>query len=315
MKNFNRSSIVGVAVLVVSVVLGLMGPITAFAFASPATVDLGAAGNFAILAKSGISTTAGTLITGDIGVSPIDSTAITGPWVLNLPTGSAFSTSPLVTGKVYAVDYADPTPANLTTAVSNLETAITSANGRAVDNTQLTGIAAAQCVTGTCDLAGLTLAPGVYTFTGPGNVIITDNVILSGEANDVWIFIIPGTLNISSAKQVILGGNAKASNIFWSVADVTTLGTNSTFEGNILEAGSVIAIQTGATLNGRALSKAAVTLDANTVTVPTVSVSTPCVGAVTSSTLVDATQAVSNDPDSGNVSTWATDTFTKHIQV
>src|SRR3972149_6434781 len=80
------------------------------ASAAPSTVNLGTAGNFVILAKSGISTTGTTSITGDIGVSPIDSSAITG-FGLIMDSSNTFSTSSLVTGKIYAADYTTPTPA------------------------------------------------------------------------------------------------------------------------------------------------------------------------------------------------------------
>src|SRR3989338_7131225 len=104
--------------------------------AQPA-VNLGTAGNFVILAKSGISTTGTTSIVGDIGVSPIDSTAITG-FGLIADSSNTFSTSSLVTGKAYAADYAPPTPTKMTTAVSDMETAYTDAAGRTLpDATEL----------------------------------------------------------------------------------------------------------------------------------------------------------------------------------
>ena len=240
------------------------------AFGAGPAVNLGTAGNFTILSKAGITTTGTTTIFGDIGVSPIANTAITGFDLVYAVTDVAqnvFSISTLVTGKVYAANYMVPTPANLGTAVLNMEAAYTDAVGRA------TTVLNTGTGTGTWDLAGLTLAPGVYTFTGPGNVIISTDVTLNGSATDVWIFQIPGTLDIASKGdvatgiKVILAGEAKASNIFWAVAGATTLGTYSTFEGNILAATN-IAIQTGAVLNGRALAQTAVTLDANTVTAP-----------------------------------------------
>jgi Ice-binding-like len=73
-------------------------------------VDLGNAGNFAILTKAGISTTGTTNIIGDIGVSPIAATAITG-FGLKLNPSRTYSTTTLVTGKVYAANYPVPTPA------------------------------------------------------------------------------------------------------------------------------------------------------------------------------------------------------------
>ena len=148
MKKFNENSVM--VAVVVSVALGLMGPIAALA-AGPATVNLGAAGNFVILAKTGISTTGATSIIGDLGVSPAAASYLTG-FALTLPAANAFSTSALVTGKVYAPGYADPTPANLTTAVLDMQTAYTDAAGRAPGVTEL----------GAGNIGGLTLAPGVY---------------------------------------------------------------------------------------------------------------------------------------------------------
>lgn len=112
------------------------------------------------------------------------------------------------------------------------------------------------------NLGGRTLTHGVYKWTT--GVTIPTDVILSGGSNDVWIFQIAGTLGISSGKHVTLTGGAQAKNIFWQVAGATTLGTNSTFYGTILDKTN-IAIQTGAALNGKALAQTAVTLDANTV--------------------------------------------------
>src|ERR1035437_8058704 len=113
MKRFKK-----VSMGIISLMLGLIGPVAVIA-AGPEGVNLGTAGNFVILSKSGISTTGTTSVVGDIGVSPAAATYITG-FALTLPAASAFATSALVTGKVYAPGYADPTPTNMTTAVSNM---------------------------------------------------------------------------------------------------------------------------------------------------------------------------------------------------
>jgi hypothetical protein len=110
-----------------------------------------------------------------------------------------------------------------------------------------------------------TLVPGVYTWGS--NVTITSDLVLFGGENDVWIFQITGTLDISSNMKVLLVGGAQAKNIFWQVADVVTLGTGSHFEGIIL-AKTKIAMQTGASINGRLWAQTEVTLDHNTVTEP-----------------------------------------------
>ena len=86
-------------------------------------VDLKTAGWFALLGKSGIATTGLTLVTGDIGTSPIAAeTGITG-FDLSQDASNEFSTSTLVEGKVFAADYAPPTPAIMTTAITDMEAA------------------------------------------------------------------------------------------------------------------------------------------------------------------------------------------------
>jgi len=255
MKNFNKTSIISISA-VLSLFLILPGVTLA---AGPASVNLGAAGNFEVLAKTGISTTGTTVIFGNIGISPAAATYVTG-FSLSLPAAGAFSTSPLVGGKIYASDYADPTPANMTAAISDMQTAYTDAAGRPADITEL----------GAGSIGGRTLAPGVYKW-GTGVTIPTD-VTLSGGANDVWIFQVAQNLDISSATKIILAGGAQANNIFWVVAGQATLGTSAVFNGNILDQTSIV-LNTGAVLNGRALAQAAVTLDADTLTFPTYSAS------------------------------------------
>ena len=192
-----------------------------------------------------------------MGVSPIDATAITG-FSLMLDATTQFSTSPQVVGKVYAADYAAPTPSTVGTAVSDMVTAYTDAAGRTLpDFIEL----------GAGDIGGMTLAPGLYKW-GTGLTIPVD-VTLAGGPNDVWIFQIAGSLTMAGAKRVILSGGAQAANIFWQVAGGVgaDLGTSSHFEGIIL-AQTGINLFTGASINGRLLSQTAVTLDANAVTAP-----------------------------------------------
>ena len=244
--------------LIVLMVIAMAAFTTGAKQIAQSPVDLGSAGSFVILAKSGITTTGTTSITGDIGVSPITYAAITG-FALTpvVPDGSnTFSTSSLVTGKVYAADYTEPTPTNLGMAVLDMQAAYTDAAGRTLpDFTEL----------GTGNIGGLTLAPGLYKWSSC--VTIPTDVTLSGGPDDVWIFQIAGTLDISSATSVILSGGAQAKNIFWVVAGAVALGTTSEFNGNIL-AKTNITMNTGATLNGRALAQTAVTLIANAITVP-----------------------------------------------
>lgn len=220
-----------------------------------APVDLGTAGNYVILSKTGISTTGATSIAGDIAVSPIDSTAITG-FSLSVHASGVYATSPTVTGKIYASDYAVPTPTNLTTAVGDMETAFTDAAGRTLpDATEL----------GAGNISGKTIEPGLYKW-GSG-VLLTSSVTLEGGADDVWIFQIAQHLTVGNGATVELTGGAQAANVFWQVGGEVNLGTNSHFEG-ILLVKTAIHLNTGAAITGRLLAQTAVTLDANDVNAP-----------------------------------------------
>jgi hypothetical protein len=221
----------------------------------PAAVDLGTSGGFAILAKSGISSISPSVITGDMGVSPNDSTSITG-FSLTMDLSGTYSTSAQVTGKVYAADYTAPTPANLTAAVSAMETAFTDAAGRTLpDATEL----------GAGDISGLTIEPGLYKW-GTGVLISTD-VTLWGSNTATWIFQIGSGLTVSNGAKVILAGGAQAKNIVWQVAGAATLGTTAQVKGIIL-AQTAITLGTGASMNGRLLAQTAINMDANAITQP-----------------------------------------------
>lgn len=220
-------------------------------------VNLGTAGNFAVLAKTGVSTGGGTVV-GNIGASPVATTFLTG-FSLVMDATNVFATSSLVTGKLYAADMAVPTPTNMTTAISDMQIAYTDAAGRVTpDYTNL----------GAGDISGKILAPGLYKWT---TAVTMDNtgVTISGSATDVWIFQISGDLTLASGAIVTLAGGALAKNIFWQVAGGTglTLGTTSQFKGIVL-AQTAITANTGSSVNGRLLSQTAVTLTTSTVTKP-----------------------------------------------
>lgn len=220
----------------------------------PAPVELGTAGSFAILAKSGISTVPASTITGNIGVSPIDQTAITG-FSETMDATNTFSTSTQVTGKIYAADYSPPTPVMMTTAVANMATAYTDAAGRAPDYTEL----------GAGAIGGMTLSPGTYKW-GNG-VLISTNVTLAGGPNDVWIFQIAGDLTQAAGTNVNLTGGALAKNVYWQVFGVASIGTTAHFEGIALVQ-TAITVGTGASVVGRLLSQTAVSLDQTVVSQP-----------------------------------------------
>jgi len=221
-----------------------------------ATVNLRTAGNFAILTKSGISNVPASSIVGDMGVSPIAASAITG-FSLVLDGTNTFSTSTQVSGKVFAADYAAPTPANLTAAIGDMQTAYADAAGRL--NPDFNELFAG-------DISNKTLTAGLYKWST--SVVANGNVVLSGGATSIWIFQISGDLSLAPGVRITLSGGAQAKNIFWQVAGGAgvSLGTTSHFEGTILAA-TAIHLLTGASLNGRELTQTAVTLDHNAIVI------------------------------------------------
>jgi hypothetical protein len=220
---------------------------------SLAVVNLGAAGNYVILAKTTVTNISTSAVTGDLGLSPAATSFYTG---FALTNATGYATSAQVTGKLYAASMASPTPSNLTTAVLNMQTAYTDAAGRPTPDF---------LALGTGNIGGKTLAPGLYKWTTA--VTVPTNITISGGADDVWIFQIAGNLTVSNAVNVTLAGGAQAKNIFWQVAGTVSLGTTSHFEGVILSK-TGITFKTGASINGRALAQTAVILDKNVVKQP-----------------------------------------------
>jgi hypothetical protein len=214
------------------------------ASAAQAPVNLGTAASFAVLAGTTVTNTnTPTTINGNLGVDP--GSAVTG-----FPPGTVNGTQ----------HDADPVALQ---AQSDLTTAYNDAASR----TPAASVPA--------DLSGETLVPGVYkNATALG---LTGTVTLNAEGNPdaVFIFQAGTTLTTLSGTHVALTGGAQACNVFWQVGSSATLGTNSTFVGNILALQS-ITVATGATIYGRALARnGAVTLDDNTITAANCATTSP----------------------------------------
>src|SRR3989344_5774122 len=236
MKKLNKVSI---GVLVATFILGLAGLVIA-----ATSVNLGAADNFAVLAGSTITNTGSSVINGDLGLSP--GTAVTG-----FPPGA-------LNGTQHAAD----------TAAANAQVALTTAYNNAAGQTPVSTVPT--------ELGGTTKTAGIYD-SAAGTFGITGTLTLdaAGDPNAVFLFKTTSTLITAGASNVVLANGAQACNVFWQVGSSATLGTNSTFKGNILALTSAT-LTTGANVEGRVLARnGAVTLDSNTVTRPTCAVATP----------------------------------------
>ena len=253
------SSVIAASTSVVA--LAIVGSLVALgtsAAAATSPVGLGTADSFAVLAGTGITNTGPTTITGDIGTFP--TTSITG------------LTSLTLLGTNHAGDSVTQA------AKTDLTTAYTTAAGEG----PTTAIAA--------DLVGQTLKPGVYnsvSAVGLSGVLTLD---AAGDPNAVWVFQAGSTLITASGSRVVMLNGAQSCNVYWQVGSSATLGTNSRFTGTIL-ALTDISLQTGATVDGRALARnGAVTMDTNTITRSACSASTPTATPSTTATATPTPQ-------------------------
>ncbi len=230
-----RSGFLAVVGTAVGLVTAGVVALSSSAYAAQSPVGLGTADAFAVLAGQAVTNTGPSVITGSVGVSP--GTAITG-----FPPGT-------VTGGVqHAAD------AVALQARSDLTTAYNDAAGRI------------PAVLLPSDLGGQTLVAGVYRV--PSAMALTGTVTLDaqGDPTAVFVFQAPSTLITASNSTVALVNGAQACNVFWQVGSSATLGTGTTFVGNILALTSA-SVQTGATVAGRVLARdGQVSLDSNVIT-------------------------------------------------
>jgi hypothetical protein len=227
---------------------------TGMSLAAGVPVNLGTAANYVILTKAGISTVPISSVTGDIAVSPAAASYITG-FSLTADTTNEFATATQVTGKIYAASYVAPTPAKLTAAVLDMEAAFGDVAARAPDVLEL----------GAGNIGGMTLTPGVYKWTT--GLLIPTSVTLAGGPKAVWIFQVAQGLTMSSAKQILLTGGARAKNVFWEVSGIVDIGTTAHLEGIVL-GHTAVTLHTGSSINGRLLALTTVGIDGSTVVPP-----------------------------------------------
>ena len=205
------------------------------------TVPLGTSANYSVLGASTVTNTGNSVLNLSLGLWA--GTSITGfpPGIVNAP------------GTI------DTTNAAAQQAQSDLTLAYVNAANRPIDATE------------PADLVNLHLSPGVYSGPSKGALLLSGPLVLDGGGNldAVFIFQTDSTLTTASSSTVTLINGAQECNVFWQVGSSATLGTGSTFRGNILALSS-ITVTTGVTVHGRALARnAAVTLDTDVFTTPT----------------------------------------------
>jgi hypothetical protein len=217
-----------------------------------------------ILAKSGITNVATSVVTGDIAVSPIaGSTAING-FSLTLDVSGMFSTSSQLLGKAFAADYNPPTPATLTSAVSAMEAAYTDVAGRVNADVSRINIGGGLLgLGGNFGGAAAPLTGGIYTFSS--DVTIVSDITFSGGSTDIFIIQINENLVQAANTNVILSGGALAGNIFWQVAGNVNVLAGAHMKGILLVKTDVTFVS-GSSLSGHVLAQTACNLQVATIT-------------------------------------------------
>jgi hypothetical protein len=282
-KKFNKNSI---AVLAVSFTLGIAGIVIAtttsnFVVLAATSVNLGTADSFAVLGGSAITNTGASVINGNLGISP-------GSTVTGFPPGTINGTQEVANS-----------------AAVQAQTDLTTAYNNAAGQTPVSTIPT--------ELGGTTKTPGVYD-SSAGTFQITGTLTLdaAGDPSAVFIFKTTSTLITAGSSNIVLTNGAQACNVFWQVGSSVTLGTNSTFKGNILALTSAT-LTTGANVEGRVLARnGAVTLDTNTITKATCATPTPTPTPTPTSTSSPTSTASPKLPSTGidpeeksNTSIWS----------
>lgn len=116
---------------------------------------------------------------------------------------------------------------------------------------------------------GATLTAGTYSIGEAASLSGTLTLNGGGNSNSVFIFQIQGSLNSAANTQVILTNGALACNVFWKVEGAVNLATNTIMKGTIIANNAAIVLNTGVSIEGRALSTTgAITVSGSTIRKP-----------------------------------------------
>lgn len=200
-------------------------------------VELGSASGFGILAGTTVTCVTGGAVGGDIGISP--GSALTGFGPCTLSGTKHLADGPAAQAQI-----------DLTGAYNNLA-----------------GLACPPANLIAADLGGTTKPTGVYC--SASSLAITGVLTLDGGGDPDATFVFQAGSTLTVAGSIVLINGAQAKNVFFQVGSSATVGTGSTFRGNILALAS-ITLNDNVTLIGRALARnGAVTLGTGvTITLP-----------------------------------------------
>jgi hypothetical protein len=233
-------------------------------------INIGKAGDYVVLTKTGISTVAPSHVTGNIGVSPITAAAMTGFGLVLDGSGQFSTASQLSEGsEAHGASYGGAVAAELTQAISDMEAAYNDAAGRTegregktVNFNPAGGLLGA--IYGSSENP---LTPGIYKYSTV--VTITQDLHLVGDEHSIFIFQIAGVLTLAVNKKVVLHGGVNPENVFWQVAGNVAIGVDSAMQGILLVKTSV-ALGTRSTLVGRVFAQTSCSLGMATVGVEAV---------------------------------------------
>lgn len=215
------------------------------------------AGQFTLLAKAGITNVPTSVITGNIGVSPIAASAMTGLALIYDAAHPEYQTSAQITGMVFAADYGGTTPSIMTALVGDMMSAYSAVGAFQTSGDGLNRHAGL--------LSGKTLEAGVYEWNT--DVSFSQDLYLQGSETDVFVFKIIGNLVVGSSAAVVLQGGVVASNVVWRTTGYVDIGTHAHMEGSFYVK-TAATLKTGASLHGRIFAQTAITLDRVTITTP-----------------------------------------------